>query len=193
MAELRIEKPTLVTQVEGAVFVMDADGTLRRATPGMQLEPGMRLLTESDGRFELAEPAGEAPDASQPEQGGVGPAGAMNPELATLQEAIRQGADPTELFEETAAGDAAAGTAGGVVGSSAGGFVVVIASMMRPWRRLALIPIIREPCQGKSCSIRKIRICWRPSPSPSPRPPTTSSTATRRPASSFAVSSRMSR
>ncbi|MCV3290131.1 retention module-containing protein [Aeromonas media] len=125
MAELRIEKPTLVTQVEGAVFVMDADGTLRRATPGMQLEPGMRLLTESDGRFELAEPAGEAPDASQPEQGGVGPAGAMNPELATLQEAIRQGADPTELFEETAAGDAAAGTAGGVVGSSAGGFVVV--------------------------------------------------------------------
>ena len=125
MAELRIEKPTLVTQVEGAVFVMDADGTLRRATPGMQLEPGMRLLTESDGRFELADPAGEAPDASQPEQGGVGPAGAMNPELATLQEAIRQGADPTELFEETAAGDAAAGTAGGVVGSSAGGFVVV--------------------------------------------------------------------
>ncbi len=125
MAELRIEKPTLVTQVEGAVFVMDADGTLRRATPGMQLEPGMRLLTESDGRFELADPAGEAPDASQPEQGGVGPVGAMNPELATLQEAIRQGADPTELFEETAAGDAAAGTAGGVVGSSAGGFVVV--------------------------------------------------------------------
>ena len=93
MAELRIEKPTLVTQVEGAVFVMDADGILRRATPGMQLEPGMSLLTESDGRFELAEPAGEAPDASQPEQGGVGPAGAMNPELATLQEAIRQGAD----------------------------------------------------------------------------------------------------
>ena len=125
MAELRIEKLTLVTQVEGAVVVMDADGTLRRATPGMQLEPGMRLLTESDGRFELADPAGEAPDASQPEQGGVGPAGAMNPELATLQEAIRQGADPTELFEETAAGDAAAGTAGGVVGSSAGGFVVV--------------------------------------------------------------------
>ncbi|WP_429035002.1 retention module-containing protein [Aeromonas media] len=125
MAELRIEKPTLVTQVEGAVFVMDADGILRRAAPGMQLEPGMRLLTESDGRFELAEPAGEAPDASQPEQGGVGPAGAMNPELATLQEAIRQGADPTELFEETAVGDAAAGTAGGVVGSSAGGFVVV--------------------------------------------------------------------
>ena len=125
MAELRIEKPTLVTQVEGAVFVMDADGILRRATLGMQLEPGMSLLTESDGRFELAEPAGEAPDASQPEQGGVGPAGAMNPELATLQEAIRQGADPPELFEETAAGDAAAGTAGGVVGSSAGGFVVV--------------------------------------------------------------------
>ncbi|WP_338028643.1 retention module-containing protein [Aeromonas caviae] len=46
-------------------------------------------------------------------------------ELASLQEAIRQGADPTELFAETAAGNPGAGTAGGVVGSSAGGFVVV--------------------------------------------------------------------
>ncbi|MFQ2761411.1 retention module-containing protein [Aeromonas caviae] len=45
--------------------------------------------------------------------------------MASLQEAIRQGADPTELFEETAAGNAAAGTVGGVAGSSASGFVVV--------------------------------------------------------------------
>ncbi|MEE1912253.1 retention module-containing protein [Aeromonas caviae] len=52
------------------------------------------------------------------------PAGA-DAELASLQEAIRQGADPTELFEETAAGNAAAGTVGGVAGSSASGFVVV--------------------------------------------------------------------
>ncbi|WP_333563573.1 retention module-containing protein [Aeromonas sp. QDB07] len=52
------------------------------------------------------------------------PAGA-DAELASLQEAIRPGADPTELFEETAAGNAAAGTVGGVAGSSASGFVVV--------------------------------------------------------------------
>ncbi|MGS3151789.1 retention module-containing protein [Aeromonas sanarellii] len=45
--------------------------------------------------------------------------------LTSLQEAIRQGADPTALFEETAAGNAAAGTVDGVAGSSAGGFVVV--------------------------------------------------------------------
>ncbi|MFQ2514490.1 retention module-containing protein [Aeromonas caviae] len=45
--------------------------------------------------------------------------------MASLQEAIRPGADPTELFEETAAGNAAAGTVGGVAGSSASGFVVV--------------------------------------------------------------------
>nr|WP_273542216.1 retention module-containing protein [Aeromonas caviae] len=45
--------------------------------------------------------------------------------MASLQEAIRQGADPTKLFEETAAGNAAAATVGGVAGSSAGGFVVV--------------------------------------------------------------------
>ncbi len=122
MAELRIDKPTLIAKVEGAVFVMDADGSLRRATPGMQLEPGMRLLTESDGQVELAEAGSERPEPTQPEA--ALPAGA-DAELASLQEAIRQGADPTELFEETAAGNAAAGTVGGVAGSSAGGFVVV--------------------------------------------------------------------
>ncbi|WP_323951685.1 retention module-containing protein [Aeromonas caviae] len=122
MAELRIDKPTLIAKVEGAVFVMDADGSLRRATPGMQLEPGMRLLTESDGQVELAEAGSERPEPTQPEA--VLPAGA-DAELASLQEAIRQGADPTKLFEETAAGNAGAGTTGGVVGSSAGGFVVV--------------------------------------------------------------------
>ncbi|MDX7920566.1 retention module-containing protein [Aeromonas media] len=124
MAELRIEKPTLVTQVEGTVLVMDADGSLHRATLGMQLLPGMRLLTEGDGRFELADPA-KTPDADQSELAQAEPNVAMDPELASLQEAIRQGADPTELFEETAAGNAAAATGGGVVGSSAGGFVVV--------------------------------------------------------------------
>ncbi|MFQ2588868.1 retention module-containing protein [Aeromonas caviae] len=122
MAELRIDKPTLIAKVEGAVFVMDADGSLRRATPGMQLEPGMRLLTESDGQVELAEAGSERPEPAQPEA--ALPAGA-DAELASLQEAIRQGADPTELFAETAAGNPGAGTAGGVVGSSAGGFVVV--------------------------------------------------------------------
>ncbi|MFQ2813934.1 retention module-containing protein [Aeromonas caviae] len=122
MAELRIDKPTLIAKVEGAVFVMDADGSLRRATPGMQLEPGMRLLTESDGQVELAEAGSERPEPPQPEA--ALPAGA-DAELASLQEAIRQGADPTKLFEETAAGNAGAGTTGGVVGSSAGGFVVV--------------------------------------------------------------------
>ncbi|MFV7563359.1 retention module-containing protein [Aeromonas sp. PS2Canimalfood6] len=127
MAELRIDKPTLIAKVEGAVFVMDADGSLRRATLGMQLEPGMRLLTESDGQVELAEAGSERPEPTQPEA--ALPAGA-DAELASLQEAIRQGAirqgaDPTELFEETAAGNAAAGTVGGVAGSSAGGFVVV--------------------------------------------------------------------
>lgn len=118
MAELRIEKPTLIAKVEGAVFVMDADGAQRPATPGMQLEPGMRLLTGSDGQVELADAVDQRPEPAQPEA-------ALPAELASLQEAIRQGADPTELFEETAAGNAAAATVGGVAGSSAGGFVVV--------------------------------------------------------------------
>ncbi|MEZ6931360.1 retention module-containing protein [Aeromonas sp. S16(2024)] len=125
MAELRIEKPTLVTQVEGAVFVMNTDGSLHPATLGMQLQPGMRLLTEGGGRFELADPAGETPDVGQPVPAQVEDGADLAPELASLQDAIRQGADPTALFEETAAGNAAAGTVGGVAGSSASGFVVV--------------------------------------------------------------------
>ncbi|MFM5819171.1 retention module-containing protein [Aeromonas sanarellii] len=118
MAELRIEKPTLIAKVEGAVFVMDADGAQRPAAPGMQLEPGMRLLTGSDGQVELADAVDQRPEPPQPEA-------ALPAELASLQEAIRQGADPTALFEETAAGNAAASTVDGVAGSSAGGFVVV--------------------------------------------------------------------
>ncbi|WP_421189415.1 retention module-containing protein [Aeromonas sanarellii] len=118
MAELRIEKPTLIAKVEGAVFVMDADGAQRPAAPGMQLEPGMRLLTGSDGQVELADAVDQRPEPAQPDA-------ALPAELASLQEAIRQGADPTALFEETAAGNAAAGTVDGVAGSSAGGFVVV--------------------------------------------------------------------
>ncbi|MGY3920743.1 retention module-containing protein [Aeromonas eucrenophila] len=126
MAELRIEKPTLITELEGAVFVMDADGSLHRAVVGMQLQPGERLLADSDGRFELADPADEANASDRLELAQLQPdPQQLDPELASLQEAIRQGADPTELFAETAAGNPGAGTAGGVVGSSVGGFVVV--------------------------------------------------------------------
>ncbi|MGY3943473.1 retention module-containing protein [Aeromonas tecta] len=125
MAELRIEKPTLITQLEGTVFVMDAEGSLRRAAVGMQLQSGERLLAESNGRFELADSTDETHDPNQIMLAQADQGDALDPELASLQEAIRQGADPTALFEETAAGNDAAGTAGGVVGSSAGGFVVV--------------------------------------------------------------------
>ena len=34
-----------------ALFVMDGDGSLRRATPGMQLKPGMRPFTELTDRW----------------------------------------------------------------------------------------------------------------------------------------------
>ncbi|MGY6036812.1 retention module-containing protein [Aeromonas sp. AE23HZ002T15] len=125
MAELRIEKPTLINHLEGRVFVMDGDGNLRPAAVGMQLQPGERLLAEADGRFELADPV-DGRDPDQLELAMTQPAPqSVDPELAKLQEAIREGADPTAVFEETAAGNDGAGTAGGVVGSSAGGFVVV--------------------------------------------------------------------
>ncbi|WP_303843358.1 retention module-containing protein [Aeromonas sobria] len=132
MAELQIEKSTVIAQLEGSVFVISADGSVMRATVGMALQPGDRLQTAQGGDFQLAEPgsdtAGEQAVAAKPEPGTPAADGQpADPELASLQEAIRQGIDPTELFQETAAGNAApaAGNIGGVAGSSSGGFVVV--------------------------------------------------------------------
>ncbi|HDO1320723.1 TPA: retention module-containing protein [Aeromonas veronii] len=132
MAELQIEKSTVISQLEGSVFVISADGSVIRATVGMALQPGDRLQTAQGGHFQLAEPgsdtAGEQAVAAKPEPATPAADGQpTDPELASLQEAIRQGIDPTELFQETAAGNAAAaaGNIGGVAGSSSGGFVVV--------------------------------------------------------------------
>ncbi|RKJ91880.1 retention module-containing protein [Aeromonas veronii] len=131
MAELQIEKSTVISQLEGSVFVISADGAVIRAKVGMALQPGDRLQTAQGGHFQLAEPgsepAGEQDMAAQPEPATPAADGQpADPELASLQEAIRQGIDPTELFQETAAGNAAAaGNIGGVAGSSSGGFVVV--------------------------------------------------------------------
>lgn len=132
MAELQIEKSTVITQLEGSVFVISADGSVIRATVGMALQPGDRLQTAQGGHFQLAEPGsdtvGEQAVAAKAEPATPAADGQLaDPELASLQEAIRQGIDPTELFQETAAGNAAAaaGNIGGVAGSSSGGFVVV--------------------------------------------------------------------
>ncbi|WP_421338332.1 retention module-containing protein [Aeromonas veronii] len=131
MAELQIEKSTEISQLEGSVFVISADGSVIRAKVGMALQPGDRLQTAQGGHFQLAEPgsepAGEQDMAAKPEPATpVADGQPTDPELASLQEAIRQGIDPTELFQETAAGNAAAaGNIGGVAGSSSGGFVVV--------------------------------------------------------------------
>ncbi|QHB82830.1 retention module-containing protein [Aeromonas veronii] len=131
MAELQIEKSTVISQLKGSVFVISADGSVIRAKVGMALQPGDRLQAAQGGHFQLAEPgsdpAGEQDMAAKPEPATPAADGQpTDPELASLQEAIRQGIDPTELFQETAAGNAAAaGNIGGVAGSSSGGFVVV--------------------------------------------------------------------
>ncbi|MBL0597463.1 retention module-containing protein [Aeromonas jandaei] len=130
MAELQIEKSTVVTRIEGSVFVISADGAVVRATVGMALHPGDRLQAAEGGQFALAD-ADSQPTRQQPEPANPVPADGSeaqpDQELASLQEAIRQGVDPTKLFAETAAGNAApaAGNIGGVAGSSSGGFVVV--------------------------------------------------------------------
>ncbi|HAU4928676.1 retention module-containing protein [Aeromonas hydrophila] len=132
MAELRIEKTTVMTQLEGTVFVIHDDGTVVRARAGVLLQPGDRILSGEGGSYQLAdtvelahqeEAAVEvASSTAQP----VEPTSSGDSELAALQAAIRAGTDPTAQFEASAAGNpAAGGTIGGVAGSSSGGFVVV--------------------------------------------------------------------
>lgn len=130
MAELQIEKSTVIARVEGTAFVISADGSVTPAKAGMALVPGDRLQTAQGAQVEMADP--EVP--AEPEAQASADAAAVNgneqpldPDLASLQEAIRQGIDPTQQFQETAAGNAAAGAgnAGGVAGSSQGGFVIV--------------------------------------------------------------------
>lgn len=135
MAELRIEKTTVMTQLEGTVFVIHDDGTVVRARAGVLLQPGDRILS-GEGSYQLT----DAIELSHQEEGAAGgaaaptaqpadpadPAAAADSELAALQAAIRAGTDPTAQFEASAAGNpAAGGTIGGVAGSSSGGFVVV--------------------------------------------------------------------
>ncbi|WP_429061858.1 retention module-containing protein [Aeromonas veronii] len=111
MAELQIEKSTVITQLEGSVFVISADGSVIRAKVGMALQPGDRLQAAQGGHFQLAEPgsdpAGEQDMAAKPEPATPAADGQpTDPELASLQEAIRQGIDPTEQFQAAAAGNA---------------------------------------------------------------------------------------
>ncbi|HDZ8878192.1 TPA: retention module-containing protein [Aeromonas dhakensis] len=128
MAELRIEKPTVMTQLEGTVFVIHDDGTVVRARAGVLLQPGDRILS-GEGSYQLT----DVIELSHQEEAAVGeaappadPTAAADGELAALQAAIRAGTDPTAQFEASAAGNpAAGGTIGGVAGSSSGGFVVV--------------------------------------------------------------------
>ncbi|HHQ4659474.1 TPA: hypothetical protein ACSP2M_004323, partial [Aeromonas hydrophila] len=55
MAELRIEKPTVMTQLEGTVFVIHDDGTVVRARAGVLLQPGDRILSGEGGGYQLAD------------------------------------------------------------------------------------------------------------------------------------------
>lgn len=135
MAELKIEKSMVIAQLEGSVSLISADGAVVHAKVGMMLQPGDRLQTAEGGQFQLAEPGSDASNpaveqgrAANPEPVAVTEDGQpADPELASLQDAILQGVDPTVQFQAAAAGNAAAaaGNIGGVAGSSAGGFVVV--------------------------------------------------------------------
>lgn len=130
MAELQIEKSTVIARVEGTAFVISADGSVTPAKAGMALVPGDRLQTAQGAQIEMADsevPAEPEAQASTDVAAVNGNEQPLDPDLASLQEAIRQGIDPTQQFQETAAGNAAAGAgnAGGVAGSSQGGFVIV--------------------------------------------------------------------
>lgn len=66
MTELRIDKPTLIAKVEGTVFVMDADGSLR-VPLACNWSPGCACSPNPTDRWSWRRLAANAPLPTQPE------------------------------------------------------------------------------------------------------------------------------
>ncbi|MGL4251523.1 MAG: retention module-containing protein, partial [Aeromonas sp.] len=131
-----IDKSVVVSAIEGKVEIVLADGSSRPLQKGEILQPGARLTIADDAKLALSPyddtPAQNSPaDSESGQPQGGSPTGDAPSDIASLQESILQGVDPTQNFEASAAGGAPAaggggGGIGGVAGASGnGGFVTI--------------------------------------------------------------------
>ncbi|WP_409311163.1 retention module-containing protein, partial [Pectobacterium sp. B1J-3] len=113
----------IIKFVIGQVFVISLDGTQRLLVAGDKIYRGEEVITGGDGSVSITLPDGRSLDVGRNSQwsdsGDVTSENSSQTvdEVAALQDAIAQGADPTQVLEATAAGNADVGEAGDGGGS----------------------------------------------------------------------------
>ncbi|GDY28208.1 hypothetical protein AHAT_40980 [Agarivorans sp. Toyoura001] len=119
-----------IVSIQGQAFAVDAQGTIRSLQPGDSVVPGEMIITSQGAQlgFYYGEDQYLLGDNSATQLPNVdiaeGPLSAANDlDVDALQQAILEGADPTELFEATAAGGAPTAADGEAAGN--GGFITI--------------------------------------------------------------------
>ncbi|MDO6764470.1 retention module-containing protein [Agarivorans sp. 1_MG-2023] len=119
-----------IVSIQGQAFAVDAQGNIRSLQPGDSVVPGEMIITSQGAQlgFYYGEDQYLLGDNSATQLPNVdiaeGPLSAANDlDVDALQQAILEGADPTELFEATAAGGAPTAADGEAAGN--GGFITI--------------------------------------------------------------------
>lgn len=126
-----LDQDVVVTQLQGKVYLVAADGSQTLLSEGDVLPKDAVLLAPEGASFQGGETTftlspSNTPEAEEPQLAQLGQ-GDVPDDIAALQQAILAGTDPTQAFEASAAGGApAAGNVGGVAGASGnGGFITI--------------------------------------------------------------------
>ncbi|MFM5136817.1 retention module-containing protein, partial [Aeromonas rivipollensis] len=123
-----LDQDVVVTQLQGKVYLVAADGSQTLLSEGDVLPKDAVLLAPEGASFQGGETTftlspSNTPESEEPQLA----QGDVPDDIAALQQAILAGTDPTQAFEASAAGGApAAGNIGGVAGASGnGGFITI--------------------------------------------------------------------
>ncbi|WP_221076089.1 retention module-containing protein [Agarivorans aestuarii] len=121
-----------IVSIQGQAFAVDAQGNIRPLQPGDTIAPGELIITSQgaqlgfyygDEQYLLGDNSATQLPEFDPSQALSQLSAANDLDVEALQQAILEGADPTELFEATAAGGAAPAGDGSSAGN--GGFVTI--------------------------------------------------------------------
>ncbi|MGE6287518.1 retention module-containing protein, partial [Aeromonas media] len=123
-----LDQDVVVTQLQGKVYLVAADGSQTLLSEGDMLPKDAVLLAPEGASFQGGDTTftlspSNTPESEEPQLA----QGDVPDDIAALQQAILAGTDPTQAFEASAAGGApAAGNVGGVAGASGnGGFITI--------------------------------------------------------------------
>ena len=107
-----LDQDVVVTQLQGKVYLVAADGSQTLLSEGDTLPKDAVLLAPEGASFQGGDTTftlspSKSPVEDEPQLAQRAPAGVPD-DIAALQQAILQGTDPTQAFEASAAGGAPA-------------------------------------------------------------------------------------